>query len=146
MCLGYRDAHGYASLSSKWQHRRQSWEKGSLQIPKCWCAVCSRNRKPSADGNRELPNSANKSPVEKAVDRKRRGAPCRPPGAAPPSMAFPSRLGGEGAPLGGGRKPGWDGNVHFFSNRIKGKQNGNARKSDTGQFHRTIVLAVSHKH
>lgn len=113
---GYRDAHGYASLSSKWQHRRQSWEKGSLQIPKCWCAVCSRNRKPSADGNRGLPNSANKSPVEKAVDRKRRGAPCRPLGAAPPSMAFPSRLGGEGAPLGGGRKPGWDRNVHFFSN------------------------------
>lgn len=31
-------------------------------------------------------------------------------------MAFPSRLGGEGAPLGGGRKPGWDGNVHFCSN------------------------------
>lgn len=27
----------------------------------------SRNRKPSANGNRELPNSANKSPVEKAV-------------------------------------------------------------------------------
>ena len=84
MCLGYRDAHGYASLLSKWQHRRQSWEKGSLQIPKCWCAMCSRNRKPSADGNRELPNSANKSPVEKAVDRKRRGCSLQTAGAMHP--------------------------------------------------------------
>lgn len=31
-------------------------------------------------------------------------------------MAFPSRPGGEGAPLGGGRKPGWDGDAHFCGN------------------------------
>lgn len=53
----------------------------------------SRNRKPSADGNRELPNSANKSPVEKAVRTEAKGGSCRLPGAAPHPMAFPSLLG-----------------------------------------------------
>lgn len=67
----------------------------------------SKNRKPSAGGNRELPNSANKSPVEKAVRTEAKGGSCRPPGAAPHPMAFPSRLGG--VPLGRGRKPGPDG-------------------------------------
>ena len=85
-----RDAHGYASFFlSKWQHRRQSWEKGSLQIPKCWCAMGSRNRKPSADGNRELPNSANKSPVEKAVEQKRRGCNLQTAGRCTPFHGFP---------------------------------------------------------
>ena len=46
------------------------------------------------------------------------------------------------ADLAAGAKRKTLGNVHFFSNRIKGKQNGNARKSDTGQFHRTIVFVV----
>ena len=125
MCLGYRDAHGYASLLSKWQHRRQSWEKGSLQIPKCWCAMCSRNRKPSADGNRELPNSANKSPVEKAVDRKRRGCSLQTAGAKHPlQWLSPHVWAGRGShwveegsqyKMGGRRQSGGDAGNHYRS-------------------------------
>lgn len=117
-CLWYRDAHEYAFffLFTKGSTGGKSWERGSLQTPKCWCAMGSRNGKPSANGSRELPNSASKTLLEKAVRTEAKGCGLQTARCCTPFDGFPLTPWRGGAPLGGERKPGWDGSPLFCSN------------------------------